>query len=71
VPPPNEPTTEDFLDGFSVIGTPDTCIRQIRRLQEVMHIDHFNCSFSFGDLPQDQILTSMRRFARDVIPAFK
>jgi alkanesulfonate monooxygenase SsuD/methylene tetrahydromethanopterin reductase-like flavin-dependent oxidoreductase (luciferase family) len=71
MPPPNEPTTEDFLDNFSVIGTPDTCIRQIRGLQEAMHIDHFNCSFSFGDLPQDQILTSMRRFAADVMPAFK
>jgi hypothetical protein len=36
-----------------------------------MHIDHFNCSFSFGDLSQDQVLTSMRRFARDVMPAFR
>jgi len=71
VPAPNEPSTEQFLDNFSVIGTPDTCIRQIRRVQEVMAIDHFNCSFSFGDLTQDQILTSMRRFARDVMPAFK
>jgi alkanesulfonate monooxygenase SsuD/methylene tetrahydromethanopterin reductase-like flavin-dependent oxidoreductase (luciferase family) len=71
MPLPNEPTTEDFLDNFSVIGTPDTCIRQIRRVQEVMHLDHFNCSFSFGDLSQAQILTSMRRFADDVMPAFK
>ena len=71
IPPPNEPSTEDFLENFSVIGTPDTCIRRIRTLQEAMHIDHFNCSFSFGDLPQDQILTSMRRFASDVMPAFR
>ena len=71
MPAPNEPSTEDFLDNFSVIGTPDTCIRRIRGLQEVMHIDHFNCSFSFGDLSQNEILTSMRRFAADVMPAFK
>lgn len=70
VPFANEPSTDEILDTFSVIGTPDTCIRQIRRLQDVMHIDHFNCSFSFGDLSQDQILGSMRRFARDVMPAF-
>lgn len=68
---PNEPTIEDFLDNFSVVGTPDVCIRQIQKLQEAMHIDHFNCSFSFGDLSQDAILTSMQRFARDVMPAFK
>ena len=70
VPAPKEPTTDEFLDAFSVIGTPDTCIRQIQRLQDAMHIDHFNCSFSFGDLSQDQIVTSMRRFAEKVMPAF-
>jgi alkanesulfonate monooxygenase SsuD/methylene tetrahydromethanopterin reductase-like flavin-dependent oxidoreductase (luciferase family) len=71
IPAPSEPSIEDFLDNFSVIGTPDTCIRQIGKLQDAMHIDHFNCSFSFGDLPQAEILTSMRRFAADVLPAFK
>jgi luciferase family oxidoreductase group 1 len=71
VPYANEPSLDDFLDGFSVIGTPATCVRQIRRLQEIMHIDHFNCSFSFGDLPQDKILASMRRFAAEVMPAFR
>ena len=71
VPYANEPSVDEFLDGFSVIGTPDTCVRQIRRLQEIMHIDHFNCSFSFGNLSQDKILASMRRFAADVMPAFK
>ena len=52
VPFDNEPSTDDILEKFSVIGTPDTCIRQIRRLQEAMGIDHFNCSFWFGDLKQ-------------------
>lgn len=70
VPLPKEPSTDEFLDTFSVIGTPDTCIRQIRRLQEVMHIDHFNSSFSFGDLHQERILKSMRAFAEKVMPAF-
>ena len=48
-----------------VIGTPDTCIRQIRRLQEAMGISHFNCSFWFGDLDQKQVLRSMALFARE------
>ena len=71
VPFANEPSVDEFLDTFSVIGTPDTCIRQIRRLQDVMHIDHFNCSFWFGDLTQDQVLRSMRAFAGEVMPAFR
>jgi len=54
-----------------VIGTPDTCIRQIRRLHEAMRMDHFNSSFWFGDLTQDQVLRSMRLFAREVMPAFR
>jgi len=71
VPFPNEPSTDDLLEKFAVIGTPDTCIRQIRRLHEAMRIDHFNCSFWFGDLSQAQVLRSMRLFAEQVMPAFK
>jgi hypothetical protein len=36
-----------------------------------MGISHFNCSFWFGDLKQSKILKSMRRFAEEVMPAFK
>ena len=71
VPFANEPSTDDLLEKFSVIGTPATCIRQIQRLQEAMRIDHFNCSFWFGDLTQRQVLHSMRLFAEEVMPAFR
>ena len=53
-----------------VIGTPDTCIRQIKRLQEVVGISHFNCSFWIGDLDQKRVLRSMELFSREVMPAF-
>jgi luciferase family oxidoreductase group 1 len=71
VPFENEPSTDDILDKFSVIGTPDTCVRQIKRLQDAMGIDHFNCSFYFGDLKQSSILKSMRLFAEEVMPALR
>ena len=71
VPFPNEPSTDDLLEKFAVIGTPDTCIRQLHRLHEAMGIDHFNCSFSFGDLSQAQVLRSMRLFSEEVMPAFR
>jgi alkanesulfonate monooxygenase SsuD/methylene tetrahydromethanopterin reductase-like flavin-dependent oxidoreductase (luciferase family) len=70
VPAPSEPDLDDLLDRFLVIGTPDTCIRQIRRVRELVGISHFNCSFWFGDLEHARILRSMERFARDVMPAF-
>ena len=70
VPLPNEPSTDDLLDRFLVIGTPDTVIRQIQRIKEEVGISHFNCSFWFGDLSQERVLRSMELFAREVMPAF-
>jgi luciferase family oxidoreductase group 1 len=68
--PGGEPDTDDLLDRFLVIGTPDTVVRQIKRLQEHVGITHFNCSFWFGDLEHARILKSMDLFAREVMPAF-
>ena len=70
MPAPKEPDTDDLLDRFLVIGTPDTVIRQIRRVEEMVGITHFNCSFWFGDLEHDRVLRSMDLFAREVMPAF-
>ena len=70
VPMTKEPDVDDLLDRFLVMGTPDTCIRQIKRIQEVVGITHFNCSFWFGDLEQARVLRSMELFAREVMPAF-
>jgi alkanesulfonate monooxygenase SsuD/methylene tetrahydromethanopterin reductase-like flavin-dependent oxidoreductase (luciferase family) len=71
VPAASEPDLDDLLDRFLVIGTPDVCIRQIRRLQDQVGITHFNCSFWFADVDQPRVLRSMARFAREVIPAFR
>ena len=71
VPAPKEPDVDDLLDRFLVIGTPDTVIRQIKRVQDVVGITHFNCSFWFGDLEHARVLRSMDLFAREVMPAFK
>jgi luciferase family oxidoreductase group 1 len=69
VPAPTEPDLDDLLERYLVIGTPDTCIRQIGRLRELVGITHFNCSFWFGDLEHARVLRSMERFAREVMPA--
>ena len=71
VPRKQEPETDDLLDRFLVIGTPDTCIRQIKRMQELVGISHFNCSFWFGDLEHRRVLRSMELFAKEVMPALK
>ena len=70
-PARKEPDTDDLLDRFLVIGTPDTVIRQIQRVQEMVGITHFNCSFCFGDIGHPRIMKSMALFAREVLPAFR
>jgi luciferase family oxidoreductase group 1 len=70
VPGPKEPDVDDLLDRFLIIGTPATCIRQLTRVQEMVGISHFNCSFWFGDLEHARVLRSMELFAREVMPAF-
>lgn len=70
VPAATEPTTDELLERYLVIGTPDTCIREIKRVQSLVGISHFNCSFWFGDMDQARVLRSMTLFAREVMPAF-
>ena len=70
VPGKTEPTIDELLDRYLIVGTPDTCIRQIKRVQELVGISHFNCSFWFGDMEQARILRSMELFSREVMPAF-
>jgi len=72
VPMPGvEPSTDELLERFVVVGTPDTVIRQIQTIKDLVGINHFNCSFWFGDLDQKRVLRSMELFAREVMPAFQ
>jgi luciferase family oxidoreductase group 1 len=69
VPGKTEPTIDELLEDYLVIGTPETCARQIKRLQQHVGISHFNCSFWIGDLDQKRVLKSMELFSREVMPA--
>ncbi|MGI9408470.1 MAG: LLM class flavin-dependent oxidoreductase [Hyphomicrobiaceae bacterium] len=71
VPFDTEPSTDELLDRYFVMGTPETCIAKIKQLRAVMGIDHFNASFWFGDLSHDQVLNSMTLFAEEVLPVLK
>ncbi len=71
VPFETEPTTEQLLERYFVMGTPQTCIERIKTIQAATGINHFNASFWFGDLAQDKLLRSMKLFAEEVMPAFR
>jgi len=71
IPFDKEPSTEDLLERYFIMGTPQRCIEQLHTLREVMGIDHFNANFWFGDLEHEQVLRSMQLFHDEVMPAFR
>lgn len=71
IPFDKEPTTQELIDNYFVIGTPEQCIAKIKAVQDAMGIDHFNASCWFGDVAHEKVLRSMELFAKEVMPAFK
>ena len=68
VPIENEPTIQELVDRHFLFGTPDTVSEKLIRLQEKLQLDHLNCDFWLGDMPQDKVLRSMEMFAEHVMP---
>lgn len=71
VPYDNEPSQQELLDSYFIIGTPKRCIAKLEELRDAMKLNHFNASFWFGDLSREQVLKSMTLFAEEVMPALK
>lgn len=57
--------TDEVVDRFCVLGTPDRCLAKLREL-EALGVDQFNL-YSMVDDPAGVI----RSFGRDLIPAFR
>ena len=65
------PPSYDYLyENRAFIGTPDQMIAKIKALQD-QGIELFGCNFSFGGMPQEKVLKSMRLFSKEVMPEFK
>ena len=64
---------DELMDlGMLLIGSPQTCIRQIQRHQEFLGdaLQYLILFFAYGNLSQKQVLNSMRLFAEEVMPEF-
>ncbi|MBV9121199.1 MAG: LLM class flavin-dependent oxidoreductase, partial [Chloroflexi bacterium] len=57
--------------GRNVYGNPDDVIAGIKASLENYDYDTFSCIFNFGGLPHEDIVRSMKLFAREVMPAFQ
>ena len=58
-------------DNRAVFGGPETCVRVLKRAQEILQPAHVGLVFHFGGMKQDRVLKSMERFARLVAPALR
>jgi alkanesulfonate monooxygenase SsuD/methylene tetrahydromethanopterin reductase-like flavin-dependent oxidoreductase (luciferase family) len=65
-------TFEEVRESIAIIGTPEQCIERIRWLQEEFHLSELICWFNPGGLiPHQTVLTSMSRFASEIMPDFR
>jgi len=58
------------LETGALYGTAKRVAEQVQELREA-GVQHLLCQLSFGYLPHEKIVLSMRRFAEDVMPHFR
>ncbi len=69
--PEDPPSYESELETTTYFGTPDDCVRRIRKLQKEHNIEYFGASMSFGSMQHDKVMRSMELFAKEVMPKFR
>jgi alkanesulfonate monooxygenase SsuD/methylene tetrahydromethanopterin reductase-like flavin-dependent oxidoreductase (luciferase family) len=60
-----------FKHDLVFIGSPDTVIRKIRAAAAAGVFNVFMGEFNFSDLPEDDLMHSIRLFGEKVIPALR
>jgi len=69
--PANLKKATDFYVSIQIVGTPDDCLQQLVRLQQLTGLDHLVAEFSWGNLPHHEAETNMRLFADRVLPTLQ
>jgi alkanesulfonate monooxygenase SsuD/methylene tetrahydromethanopterin reductase-like flavin-dependent oxidoreductase (luciferase family) len=65
-----EAVTWEQIEPTALYGSPEICVRKIQALYAQCRMDQVICWFNPGGLvPHPHVLTSMRRFAEEVMPA--
>jgi alkanesulfonate monooxygenase SsuD/methylene tetrahydromethanopterin reductase-like flavin-dependent oxidoreductase (luciferase family) len=55
--------------GRFVLGSPETCAATLSDHVDRLGADHFICRLQWPGMPQQQVLSSMRLLAQEVLPA--
>jgi alkanesulfonate monooxygenase SsuD/methylene tetrahydromethanopterin reductase-like flavin-dependent oxidoreductase (luciferase family) len=62
---------EESPNIMAVWGTPEDCIEKIKYYAECLHPEQLMLNIASGRLAQEKVLTSMRLFAEEVMPALR
>ena len=54
-----------------IVGSPETCIRQIQQFEEAFGMEHLICRLYFPGMSHAHIMHELELLANEVIPAFK
>lgn len=60
-----------LASGRNCYGTPEECVRIINNSMKNYRFDTLTTTFNFGGIVHEDIIKSMRLFAREVMPAFR
>ena len=58
-------------NGMCVVGNPDTCIKQIARIQQEAKLDLFLCMMQFWPIPHEKTIRAIKLFGKYVLPYFR
>jgi alkanesulfonate monooxygenase SsuD/methylene tetrahydromethanopterin reductase-like flavin-dependent oxidoreductase (luciferase family) len=62
----------DYLidNDMCIVGSPDTCIKQIERMQSILKMDQLLCMMQFWPISHQKTMNSIKLFGKYVIPYF-
>ena len=65
-------TADIVMEEFAAVGTPDQVSAKLEQLKEIYEPQEFMCWFNIGGmLPHAEVESSMRLFAKEVMPRFQ
>jgi alkanesulfonate monooxygenase SsuD/methylene tetrahydromethanopterin reductase-like flavin-dependent oxidoreductase (luciferase family) len=67
----SKPKTPGYHPSNLMIGTPDEIIKRIAAAQKACSFSEITIVPQFGDMPYDEAMTSVKLFAKEVLPAVR
>jgi probable F420-dependent oxidoreductase len=62
---------EALSQGRFIIGSPDTCTRQIQQFIDTFGVDHLICRLYFPGIPHKFIMKELELIGKEIIPVFQ